>query len=656
VTEPKGSPHPRTISIQPRPRSPLQLIDMMIAIKHFDGVDWGAKDSRGKKITQIIVGEAIGQSQSFKIVPKSEKTMQYRTYVTMNPPTLGLAYIDDDGKLRITKSGLQAANEKDLEMLFTRQLIKWQYPSNSHGGSGGKGRNSFPLRDKWQYHPFVSVIMICIRLEKLTGNSDDGYLSKEEVATFILTMYADKQVNEISDEILSLRNKCATKKANEKKILRRKKHLEKLNEVYRDDIDKGNFKIRQRETNSVNEFLETKINNTNDYADTIIRYCRFTGIFRYSERVKNLAFNPHQKWKAELIASTPNFLKINSDIDDKKKFYDWFGDTNTPKLPWESEIGYKKEILENLKQSLNHLNLVCKKKFELLSLIKNEYNSYVVDLKNIIHSISDKISANIIDNLPDDLNSNKMDQLSDIATRSRVLLQHTGKIYQMQQFTRTNEINETLNMFQYVIENKKWDDPFIPVNLLLEWATYRSLAALNATIPDEFGPILNADGSAPIFTAGGNRPDLVADFKDFVLVIESTVSSGARQYNTETEPVARHIAEIQKLYPDKKVYSIFLARDISPHVVEYFLIYYAFHKHPTSDKHLLIAPMNIDTFKNLFKTLTSDVSNAEKKIKLFFEDIESQRLKLECKNCSTSKMEVDLFKKIISQSLKKHLE
>ena len=396
MTEPIGSPHPRTISIQPRPRSPSQLIDMMIAIKDFDGVDWGAKDSRGDKITQIIVGEAIGQSQSFKIVPKSEKTMQYRTYVTMNPPTLGLAYIDDNQKLRITKAGLQAAHEKDLEMLFTRQLIKWQYPSNSHGGSGGKGANSFPLRDKWKYHPFVSIIMICIRLGELTGNTDACYLSKEEVAIFITTMYTDKQVNEISDELLSLRNKCVTKKANEKKILRRKKHLEKLNEVYRDDIDKGLFKIRQRMTNSIDEFLETKIDNTNDYADTIIRYCRFTGIFRYSERVKNLAFNPHQKWKAELIASTPDFLKINSDIDNKENFYDWFGDTNTPKLPWESEIGYKKEILENLKQSLKHLNLVCQTEFELMSLTKNEYDSYVEELKKITHSMSDEISVKII--------------------------------------------------------------------------------------------------------------------------------------------------------------------------------------------------------------------------------------------------------------------
>ncbi len=290
-----------------------------------------------------------------------------------------------------------------------------------------------------------------------------------------------------------------------------------------------------------------------------------------------------------------------------------------------------------------------------MSLTKNEYDQYVEDLKKIADSTSDEKLKKMIDELPD-LNSQKLDELSDIATRSRILLQHTGKMYQMNQFTSKEKIDETLIMFQNVIENKKWDEPFIPVNLLLEWAAFRALAALDASIPDEFGPVLNADGSAPVFTAGGNRPDLVAEFDDFILVIESTVSSGARQYNTETEPVTRHIAEIQKQYLGKKVYSFFLARDIDQYVVEYFLIYHAFHKHPSSNQHLLIAPIRVDTFANIFQTLAYDPSKAAEKIKLFFEDIESQSSPTTCSKCAISNMDIDLFTKIISQSLKKYLQ
>src|SRR3990172_11705906 len=170
---------------------------MLIAIKKFDGIEWWAKDNKGQLISQTMVGEAIRESQSFDITPKSEKIMQYRTYVTMNPPTLGFAYIDDNDKLRITKAGFQAANQQDLEVLFTRQMIKWQYPSNSHGGSGGKGANYFPLKDKWRFHPFVTIIRICIKLEEMTNDPEQGYLAKDEIAIFVMTMQNDNQIDTV---------------------------------------------------------------------------------------------------------------------------------------------------------------------------------------------------------------------------------------------------------------------------------------------------------------------------------------------------------------------------------------------------------------------------------------------------------------------------
>jgi hypothetical protein len=353
-----GTPPPRTISIQPRPRNPAQLIAMLMSIKKFDGVDWWAKDDHGDLVSQNMVGDAIKDSQSFDIVPKSEKTMQYRTYVTMNPPTLGFAYIGDDKKLHITKAGLQAAKSEDLDVLFTKQMIKWQYPSNSHGGSGGKGASSFPLRTIWSIHPFVSIIRICIMLENKTGESTQGYLSKEEIATFVTTMQNDNEVDKICDEILRLRKDTIKARGNQKKKMRIDKHKEKLRIAYKQDIEYGNYKIRQRKTNTVDEFLETKINNTNDYADTIIRYCRFTGLFASSDRVRRLIINPHQKWKAIEISKEETFLNLNKNIDDKEKYFSWFGDPSIPILPWESREGHLKEIKENLKNICEYLQIM----------------------------------------------------------------------------------------------------------------------------------------------------------------------------------------------------------------------------------------------------------------------------------------------------------
>jgi len=347
-----GSPNPRTISLQPRPRSPAQLIAMLKAVTKYDGIEWGAKDNKGQLISQIIVGDAIKESQSFDISPKSEKEFQSRTYLTMIPPTLGFAYIDDNKKLRITEAGKQAADEKNLDVLFTRQMIKWQYPSNSHGGSGGKGASSFPLRKKWSLHPFVSAIKICLMLEEMMDDEQEGYLSKSEVAMFLLTMEKDNQVSSVCKEIIEFRNSLSKKSGMKRRQLGFQRHFEKMQEVYQKDIDVEKYKIRQRKTNTVEEFLTIKIANTLDYADTLIRYCRFTGLFSSSDRVRRMVLNPHQKWKCKMIASEKSFLKINSDIDDKEKFFAWFGNPAIPTFPWESREGHQQEILENLSRVL----------------------------------------------------------------------------------------------------------------------------------------------------------------------------------------------------------------------------------------------------------------------------------------------------------------
>ena len=246
-----------------------------------------------------------------------------------------------------------------------------------------------------------------------------------------------------------------------------------------------------------------------------------------------------------------------------------------------------------------------------------------------------------------------MDRLSNIATISRKLLQRVGRDSHMKEFSSTENIEETVKMLQYVMKNKKWDEPYLEVNLLLEWALFRSFASLGTEIPHEFGPILNSEGTEPIFTAGGNRPDLVAEFDSFVLVIESTVTSGARQYNTETEPVARHIAEIQKSYNEKKVFSLFIAREIDQNVLEYFLIYHAFHKHPTSNKYLLIVPITIENFIKVYRKLTSPGSVSEKILLQMFEQIEKSRSEEQCEKCNISDLNIEKFSMLVETALKK---
>jgi len=341
MVEPTGVPHTRTISIQPRPRSPSQLIDMIPTVLDFVGRKWDLKNSKGDKITQIEFGQAVSQNPAFNLNFRSEAEFQSRTYLTMNCPKLGFAYVDDNYIVQITEVGKNVVKKQNLEELFLKQMLKWQYPSN---------QSDYLLKNNSSFHPFICALKICIELGKITKDKHQEYLSKEEVAMFLITLTSDNDVKKTCKEISKLRNETANLSSSQKKQKIYQRHIERLRKIYADDIKAGKFKVRGRQgTNTVEEFLEMKCGqHISDYGETIMRYMRFTGLFNASSRTRRLTLNPYQRWKVEMIVNDSTLLKPKLDIADKDKYFSWFGDPNIPKLPWENKQGYLNEIQENL--------------------------------------------------------------------------------------------------------------------------------------------------------------------------------------------------------------------------------------------------------------------------------------------------------------------
>ena len=225
-------------SLQPRPRSPEQFISMMKVLTNFNGVLWWEKDENKDPINQIAVLNAINEHPDFSLVPKTENVFQGRTYVTMNPQTLGFIYITSgptEGKqLMVTKAGYWAAEEENIQTLFIKQLLKWQYPSYAHGGPGGKGPKHFPLKNRWSIHPFLSTLEICRELE---------FINKIEMAIFILTMVTDNDTDKVIEEIVSYRKIIDTIRGARRKKEKRNSILKnKMMEVYQNEIDLNRYK------------------------------------------------------------------------------------------------------------------------------------------------------------------------------------------------------------------------------------------------------------------------------------------------------------------------------------------------------------------------------------------------------------------------------
>ena len=54
------------------------------------------------------------------------------------------------------------------------------------------------------------------------------------------------------------------------------------------------------------------------------------------------------------------------------------------------------------------------------------------------------------------------------------------------------------------------------------------------------------DDLKPFSTAPGNRPDMEIQYNDTFVVLGGLRTTGAGQYDTEGEPVTRHIGKYQK--------------------------------------------------------------------------------------------------------------
>jgi YD repeat-containing protein len=107
---------------------------------------------------------------------------------------------------------------------------------------------------------------------------------------------------------------------------------------------------------------------------------------------------------------------------------------------------------------------------------------------------------------------------------------------------------------------------------MLEWNTWRAMTMLDggnikANLKfDDFGN--------PMSTAQGNMADIVCDYDDFGLTVEVTMQGGQRQYETEGEPVTRHLAKFKK-ETEKPAYCLFIAPNINDACKAHF---YALHK------------------------------------------------------------------------------
>ncbi len=342
-----------------------------------------------------------------------------------------------------------------------------------------------------------------------------GSLKFDELKMFGLQLVDYREFETIVEKINQFRIAKAQNEGNYKRF--RAEYFDReLREIYSADISSGNTRTRETNDASISKFLNTKASNMRDYADACVRYLRATGLVNISHLGKSISIVP------EKIQEVDYFLQ-NADrepcfVDNERQYVAYLGNPQTPTLLTDNRALLEQKIQAEFPQ------------------LQVPATATLVELKNLF-----------------------ADQLEN--RKERILTEQVAAIKDYRQF---EEISTT---FDQIIDNSLYDTP-----LMLEWNTWRAMTMLDggnikANLKfDDFGN--------PMSTAQGNMADIVCDYGDFGLTVEVTMQSGQRQYETEGEPVTRHLAKYKR-ETEKPAYCLFIAPNINDACKAHF---YALHK------------------------------------------------------------------------------
>lgn len=386
-----------------------------------------------------------------------------------------------------------------------------------------------------------------------------GSLSFDEVMTFGLQMVDYRLFDNIVTKIEQFRI-AKTQTEQNYKAFRQKQLQTELQIIYKDEISAGKTKTRESNNATIGKFLQTKASNMRDYADALFRYLRATGLVNISHVGKSISIAP------EKVAEVDYFLK-NTDrqpcfIDNEQLYTEYLGNNTIPQLLTDN----RELLLEKVGTEFPQIRI--------------EKSITLQQLKDILFDETEK--------------------------RQKAIIQE--QVAAIKDYRLYDDISV---VFKQITDKSLYDAP-----LMLEWNTWRAMTMLDGgTVSanlkfDDFGNPMN--------TAQGNMADIVCDYGDFGLTVEVTMQSGQRQYETEGEPVTRHLAKFKK-ETGKPSYCLFIAPEINEACIAHF---YALHKMNISyyGGVSTIVPLSLSVFKKMVEdSYKASYIPQPRQVKRFFE-------------------------------------
>lgn len=338
-----------------------------------------------------------------------------------------------------------------------------------------------------------------------------------------------------------------------------------------------------------------------DYADANFRYLKATGLVHNKGR--GIALVPEKRLFAELMARDTSAPE--SDLERYKNL------CNGAQLPTDAQDAAL-SVLNDLISQLSRMGIPF--------VIGDRPLDTPADIAIVRHEIEDIISK------------------------------QKEEIYAREQVDQWEEISTYIDLIASRRERCRIDEETEIVILrsetpaYLEWTIWRAFLAIDRLVnkPYESRRFRIDQDFLPVGTAPGNGPDLIMEFKDFVIVVEVTLTESSRQEAAEGEPVRRHVADLVNQYAGKPVYGLFIANNIDSNTAETFRIG-VWYSRSDERMHLHITPITISQFNAFFRAMFKTGNVSPEAVINLMNECEQYR----------EKCEAPEWKNMISQTVKR---
>lgn len=248
-----------------------------------------------------------------------------RDRITRAPKALG--FVNLEPVISITPAGNEYIHGEFPEEAFTRQLLKFQFPSPYHIDNKG----DFFVK------PYLELLRLVYDL--------DG-ISKDEIAIFFMQLKNYNLYPNIKNLIEEFRNDIKEIDRTQSNYLRLVDQVftREIRKLYAAELERGDIRTRESRVRSSGNFIRTKKRNHKDYADAAIRYLRETKlVVLNSYRSTRIVIPENSKPDVEFLLNTINRDPIY--IEDKKNYKNLLFDSTLPEIHSDNKEALMNTIL-----------------------------------------------------------------------------------------------------------------------------------------------------------------------------------------------------------------------------------------------------------------------------------------------------------------------